>query len=173
MAICGSSCPHRPRIGPARGLGPHRSSGSLQLSTWCAKSLLGSAGRLVVAAYASASGATSGAAKGVMAITKSAFWECSALPGTSPTHRYDRTCLHLVCAPRASRRDELAASSLQAERWFSAAERETKRRHLRTHNKLKGLIAPRPLRSHNEGVAAGGLEHLSIGAVPGYPAERQ
>jgi hypothetical protein len=51
--------------------------------------------------------------------------ECSALPGTSPTHRYDRTCLHLVCAPRASRRDELAALSLQAERWFSAAERET------------------------------------------------
>jgi hypothetical protein len=56
---------------------------------------------------------------------KSAFWACSALPGTSPTHRYDRTCLHLVCVPRASRRDALAASSLQAERWFSAAERET------------------------------------------------
>ena len=51
-----------------RGLGPHRSSGSLQLSTCCSSlastpsRFLAVGGRLVVAAYASASGATSGAA---------------------------------------------------------------------------------------------------------------
>jgi ABC transporter substrate binding protein len=48
----------------------------------------------------------------------------TTLPGTSPTNRYDITCLHPVRVPRASRRDELVAPPLQAERCFSAAERE-------------------------------------------------
>jgi hypothetical protein len=44
-----------------------------------------------------------------MAITKKRFWARSTLPETSLTHRYDKTCLHPVCVPRASRRYELAA----------------------------------------------------------------
>jgi hypothetical protein len=68
MVICGSSCSHRPRIGPAPRFGTAPVEWELAIvdlllvARLDAKSLLGSVGRLVVAAYASASGATSGAA---------------------------------------------------------------------------------------------------------------
>jgi len=68
MVICGSLCSHRARIGPAPRFGTAPVEWELAIvdlllvARLDAKSLLGSAGRLVVAAYASASGATSGAA---------------------------------------------------------------------------------------------------------------
>jgi hypothetical protein len=58
MVICGSSCSHRPRIGPAPRFGTAPVEWELAIvdlllvARLDAKSLLGSAGRLVVAAYA-------------------------------------------------------------------------------------------------------------------------
>ena len=173
MVFCGSSCSHRARIGPAPRFGTAPVEWELAIvdlllvARLDAKSLLGSGGS---------------AGRGCLRVGK---W-CDI--GRGQPHQYlkrrnghhkkrffgrVRRCREhlqrtdtiepacILCACR-ERHDVMNWRLHPCEQRDGSARlsAKRKRRILRTHNKLKGLIAPRPLRSLNEGVAAGGLEHL-------------
>src|SRR5260370_37985911 len=96
-----------------------------------------------------------------MGITKSAFWACSALPGTSlTTDTIELACILFACRER----HDVMNSRLHPCKQRDGSARlsaKCKRRHLRTHSKMKELgtlAAGLPtIFQDREGGAAGGV----------------